>query len=75
MAESIPARKLDQTVYFAAIVTEADGTEYCTGVNSYSPMQYAINQLAKATTSSNEKLQDLCRWMVLYCDAAKAVLG
>jgi hypothetical protein len=75
MAESIPARKLGQTVYFVAIVTEADGTEYCTGVNSYSPMQYAINQLAKATTASNEKLQDLCRWMVLYCDAAKAVLG
>lgn len=73
--EPISARNLEKTFYFVAIVTEADGTEYCTGVNSYSPIQYAINQLAKATTTTNANLQDLCRWIVLYWDAAKAYLG
>ena len=71
--DAISARNLSQTFYFAAVVTEADGTEYCTGVNSYSPIQYAINQINK--TSAAESLKDLCRWMALYGDAAKTYLG
>jgi hypothetical protein len=71
--QSIAAKDLDETFYVAAIMTEADGTEYCTGVEGYSPMQYAINKLgedgAKAT------LKNLCRWMAVYCEAAETYLN
>ena len=59
--------------YNGCLVTEADGTEYCTGVEAYSPVQYAINQLNKET--AKDTLKDLCRWMVLYGKAAKVYMG
>jgi hypothetical protein len=69
LADSLAAKEMTKTTYVAAVVTEADGTEYCTGVEAYSPVQYAINQLNKET--AKDTLKDLCRWMVLYGDTAK----
>ena len=71
--QSIAAKDLDETFYVVAIVTEADGTEYCTGVEGYSPMQYAINQLGK--DSAKATLKNLCRWMAVYCEAAETYLS
>ena len=69
LADSLAAKEMTNATYVVAVVTEADGTEYCTGVEAYSPVQYAINQLNKET--AKDTLKDLCRWMVLYGETAR----
>jgi hypothetical protein len=52
----IAPKRLDDTYYVAAVYTDADGSEYCSGVIAYSLSKYCLNndsgnmaQLAQAT--------------------------
>ena len=67
--EGIPAKQLDDALYVAAIFTMADGTEYCSGVEVYSPELYAGTTLRKPATT--EPLANLLKWMVIYGETAK----
>ena len=63
ISEGIVAKELGDTLYAVACVTEADGTEHCTGIITYSPEQYSANQISKNTNPAQAKL---CKGMVIY---------
>jgi len=69
-SDGIAAKLLGETVYMAAVFTMADGTEYCSGVEAYSPEYYAERAFAKPTTT--EILANLLKWMVIYGETADA---
>lgn len=70
MSEGIPAMKLGETLFVAAVFTMEDGTEYCSGVAAYSAEEYAKGRINKANAA--ETLKTLVKWMVVYGEAAYA---
>jgi hypothetical protein len=68
-SDGIAAKELGDTVYIAAVFTMPDGTEYCSGVEVYSPEAYAQNAFGKESTT--DVLRNLLKWMIIYGDAAK----
>ena len=65
-SDGIDSNKMSDTLYSAAVFTMADGTEYCSGVEAYSPEDYAKSK----KDGSDKELADLVKWMVIYGEEA-----
>ncbi len=55
----IAAKRLDDTYYVAAVYTDADGNEYCTGVIAYSLSKYCMN-------NDSGSMADLAQTTAMY---------
>ena len=67
-SQGIHAKYLGDTVYLACYAKLTDGSYVYTKLASYSPLDYAINQLQKSTDG---KLKQLCAAMLNYGAAAQ----
>jgi hypothetical protein len=72
-SDGVAAKELGNTIYVAAVFTMADGTEYCSGVDVYSPEMYAKGRIESA--NATEILKNVVKWMVIYGEAAKTYFG
>jgi hypothetical protein len=71
--DGIAAKDMGDTRYYAAYVKQKDGTYVYSKVHDYSPKKYALNMLAKTTTS--EKQKALCVAMLNYGAEAQKYFG
>jgi len=65
--KGLPAKAMFSAVYACAIITDADGNEYYSGVIVYCPERYAAINME----STKEATANLAKRMVIYGDAAK----
>ena len=65
---SIFADRYGEAIYAAVCFTDNNGQEYWSKVMTYNVEQYASN---KITTSNNEVLKTLCKWLVIYGERAR----
>ena len=62
----IPAKEFGDTVYVAVVVTDANGNEYSSGIEEYSPELYAANK----KNDTKIELVQLVKWMTVYGERA-----
>lgn len=67
MSDQIFAKNWCDTLYMAMVITDANDADHCSGIITYSPIQYATNKL---TNNKVDDIDPVCDWLVAYSQRA-----
>lgn len=71
-SEQVPAPEWGNTQYMATVITDANGVDHCSGVITYSPLEYAAYLLNNGVANREDPV---CEWLIAYSHRAIIALG